>query len=65
MLAIIGYLGAGFFNDSVVPVAPIFWILLGTGIAVNYLVKDEAYRIQERIDKASIIQSSADKVNLY
>ena len=65
MLAIIGYLGAGFFNDSVVPVAPIFWILLGTGIAVNYLVKDEAYRIQERIDNASIIQSSADKVNLY
>ena len=37
MLAIIGYLGAGFFNDSVVSVAPIFWILLGTGFAVNYI----------------------------
>ena len=37
MLAIIGYLGAGFFNDSIVSVAPIFWILLGTGFAVNYI----------------------------
>ena len=37
MLAIVGYLGAGFFNDSVVSVAPIFWILLGTGMAVNYM----------------------------
>lgn len=36
-LAIIGYLGAGFFNDSIVSVAPIFWALLGVGIAINYL----------------------------
>ncbi|MBQ9947114.1 MAG: undecaprenyl-phosphate glucose phosphotransferase [Oscillospiraceae bacterium] len=35
MLAIIGYLVAGFFNDSVVSVAPVFWILLGTGAALN------------------------------
>ena len=37
MLAVIGYLGAGFFNDSVVSVAPIFWILLGTGMAANFM----------------------------
>ena len=37
MLAVIGYLGAGFFNDSIVSVAPIFWILLGIGLAINYL----------------------------
>jgi O-antigen ligase len=36
-LAVIGYLGAGFFNDSIVAVAPIFWALLGVGIASNYL----------------------------
>lgn len=34
-LAIIGYLGAGFFNDSIVSVAPIFWALFGVGIAIN------------------------------
>jgi len=34
-LAVIGYLGAGFFNDSIVSVAPIFWVLFGTGVAVN------------------------------
>ena len=42
MLAVIGYLGAGFFNDSVVSVAPIFWILLGTGMAVNYMAHHRA-----------------------
>ena len=36
-LAVIGYLGAGVFNDSIVSVAPIFWVLFGTGIAVNLL----------------------------
>lgn len=35
MLSILAYLGAGIFNDSVVCVAPIFWILLGIGIVVN------------------------------
>lgn len=34
-LGIVGYLAAGMFNDSVVSVAPVFWILLGVGIAVN------------------------------
>ena len=34
-LGITGYLGAGLFNDSVVSVAPVFWILLGAGIALN------------------------------
>ena len=40
-LAIIGYLGAGFFNDSIVAVAPIFWALFGVGIACNYLNKKQ------------------------
>lgn len=34
-LGVVGYLGAGLFNDSVVSVAPVFWILLGIGIALN------------------------------
>jgi hypothetical protein len=36
-LGIIGYLFAGFFNDSVISVAPIFWIVLGVGIAINFI----------------------------
>ncbi len=35
MLAVVGYLAAGLFNDSVVSVAPVFWILLGVGYALN------------------------------
>lgn len=37
-VAVAGYLGAGIFNDSIVSVAPIFWVLLGVGIAVNRVV---------------------------
>ena len=33
-VAICGYLIAGLFNDSVVSVAPIFWILWGLGIGL-------------------------------
>ena len=43
MLGIVGYLTAGLFNDSVVSVAPVFWILLGTGAALN--------TINRRMDK--------------
>jgi O-antigen ligase len=38
-VAVVGYLGAGFFNDSVVSVAPIFWVLLGIGISINVKLK--------------------------
>ena len=34
-LGVVGYLSAGLFNDSVVSVAPVFWILLGVGVAAN------------------------------
>jgi hypothetical protein len=33
--AFCGYAVAGVFNDSAVPVAPVFWTLLGLGIAIN------------------------------
>lgn len=36
--AICGYLITGFFNDSVVSVAPVFWVLLGTGTAINQML---------------------------
>lgn len=41
LVAIIGYLGAAFFNDSVVSVAPVFWILLGVGISINLKLLDD------------------------
>ncbi len=36
-LGVIGYLFAGVFNDSVVSVAPVFWIVLGVGVSLNYI----------------------------
>lgn len=43
-VAICGYLGAAFFNDSVVSVAPVFWILFGLGISVNYMLEQKNMR---------------------
>ena len=54
LLAIIGYLGAGIFNDSVVPVAPIFWILLGTGMATNFMVAKERVAVRGKVAHATI-----------
>lgn len=39
LASVVGYLGAGLFNDSVVSVAPLFWIIFGCGIALNYINK--------------------------
>lgn len=39
-LGIMGYLFAGIFNDSVVGVAPIFWIIFGVGIAINFMNRE-------------------------
>ena len=41
LLGVIGYLVAGIFNDSVVDVAPLFWVILATGIAINYQIHKE------------------------
>lgn len=40
LVAVVGYLAAGIFNDSVVSVAPIFWIILGLGISINIRLKN-------------------------
>ncbi len=38
---ILAYLVAGIVNDSMVGVAQLFWLLIGIGFAVNYLVKKQ------------------------
>lgn len=41
LIAAIGYLSAGIFNDSVTSVAPLFWIILGIGISINNRLKSK------------------------
>lgn len=40
-LGVIGYLFSGIFNDSVISVAPVFWITLGVGVALNHINRKE------------------------
>jgi hypothetical protein len=35
--AVLGYAAAGLANDSLLSVAPVFWVILGMGISCNYL----------------------------
>jgi len=39
-LGVVGYLFSGIFNDSVVSVAPVFWIVLGVGVALNFMNRE-------------------------
>lgn len=39
LVSVVGYLVAAMFNDSIVSVAPIFWIILGLGISSNIRLK--------------------------
>ena len=42
LLGVVGYLVAGIFNDQIVSVAPLFWIVLGIGISTNSRIKKQA-----------------------
>jgi len=44
-LAVIGYLITGFFNDSLVSVAPVFWGILGLGIGLLYRNQDNQKKV--------------------
>jgi O-antigen ligase len=35
---VMGYLAAGMFNDQIISVAPLFYVMLGLGLAVNRMV---------------------------
>jgi len=39
VISVIGYLFAGIFNDHIVAVSPLFWLILGIGISINYRIK--------------------------
>lgn len=50
-LAIIGYLVAGFFNDSLNLFSPVAWIILGAGVAVN------AINRKKRLEENQTVQT--------
>jgi O-antigen ligase len=56
-LGIMGYLVAGIFNDQIISVAPIFYILLGTGFSLNELVRYMNNKVE--------IQKELDEINSY
>lgn len=41
LFSVVGYLVAGFFNDSIVCVAPVFWLILGIGIVCNSMLEQK------------------------
>lgn len=47
-LGVIGFAVGGLFNDSTVSTMPIFYTMLGTGIAVNYLIADHGGKKEKK-----------------
>lgn len=47
LCGVVGYLITGFFNDSIVSVAPVFWILLGAGFSINRIIKLKQEKVKE------------------
>ncbi len=45
-LSITAYLAAGMFNDSIISVAPLFWVILGLGISINKMIKIDNFHNQ-------------------
>lgn len=45
MLAVIGYLGSCFFNDTTISVTPLYFVLLGCGMAYNRIYDHKAYKL--------------------
>jgi len=45
-LSVIGYLGAALFNDNVISITPLFWIILGFGIAINNMIKIDKLEVK-------------------
>lgn len=61
MLGVVGYLAAGFFNDSVVHVAPVFWVLLGVGAALNTINRRAEQKITVTENNVPAKEKSEDK----
>lgn len=64
----IGYMVSGISNDSSITIAPIFWALMGTGIAVNYkakplILKEIAELKEQKANKKAIEANSLQKVD--
>lgn len=51
--AVAGYLAAGMFNDSIVSVAPVFWTILGLGIAINIILTVKPVVVNELNQQAN------------
>ena len=47
LVCIMGYLAASMFNDHIVSVAPLFWIILGIGISINFRLKSKMFHIKD------------------
>jgi hypothetical protein len=48
-----GYMIGGIINDSMIVIAPLYWVLIGIGLAINSMIKrDNAFAVLETIEAA-------------
>ena len=48
-----GYMIVGIINDSMIVIAPFYWVLIGIGLAINSMIKrDNAFAVLETIEES-------------
>ncbi|MCR4992268.1 MAG: O-antigen ligase family protein [Lachnospiraceae bacterium] len=57
-----GYMIGGIINDSMIVIAPLYWVLIGIGLAINSMIKrDNAFAVLDTIEASEIKEAKTEK----
>ena len=57
-----GYMIGGIINDSMIVIAPLYWVLIGIGLAINSMIKrDNAFAVLDTIEASEIKEVKTGK----
>lgn len=57
-----GYMIGGIINDSMIVIAPLYWVLIGIGLAINSMIKrDNAFAVLETIEASETKEAKKEK----
>ena len=57
-----GYMIGGIINDSMIVIAPLYWVLIGIGLAINSMIKrDNAFAVLDTIEASEIKEAKTER----
>jgi O-antigen ligase len=66
-VGVVAYLISGIGNDSIVAIAPVFWVLLGVGISLNFKKRQDTKVVRHKTDMGNNVGSceNIQKTKVY